>query len=70
MILTTNQVAERLGITPRAVRKLAERHHVGTLITARTRVYSEDDVRRLAERVGKRGQHITRPPSAARRGAG
>jgi len=61
MILTTNQVAERLGITPRAVRKLAERHTVGTLITARTRVYTEADVARLAERVGKRGHHLSRP---------
>ena len=58
MIITTNQVAERLGITPRAVRKLAERHNVGALITSRQRVYSEADVQRLAERVGKRGQRV------------
>ena len=63
MILTTNQVAQRLGITARGVRALAQRHGIGTELTPRQRVYTEADVQRLAERVGKRGQHISRTPS-------
>lgn len=58
MILTTNQVAERLGVSSRAVQALAKRHNIGTLITTTQRVYSEEDVARLAERVGKRGHHL------------
>jgi len=59
-ILTTQQVAERLGITPRAVRALAVRHAVGTCLTPRLRVYSEADVARLAVRVGMRGKPMPR----------
>lgn len=58
-ILTTKQVAERLGITPRAVRALAERHDIGTKINDRMRVYSDEDVSRLRQRSGMVGRPLS-----------
>lgn len=58
MIYTTAQVAERFGVKPRAVRALAQRHGIGTDLNSRTRIYSDEDVARIAERIGKRGHHI------------
>ena len=56
---TTDEVATLLGITPRSVRRLAAGHGIGTLITARTMVYTDEEVAMIASHsTGKPG----RPP--------
>lgn len=47
-LLTTLQVAERLGVTPGRVRQLAERLNLGTLLTSRMRIFTEADAVAMA----------------------
>ncbi len=61
MIKTTNQVAQRFGVSARAVRALALRHGIGTQLTPRQWVFTEEDVARIGERIGKVGHHISKP---------
>lgn len=46
-ILSTTQVAERLGIDPSHVRRLAIRHDIGRKLSERVRVFSDRDVEAL-----------------------
>lgn len=61
VILTTDQMATRLGISPRRVRKIAETYGIGSKLTDRMRVFAESDEARLRQHsTGKPG----RPPRA------
>lgn len=56
-LLTTAEVARQLGVAPRTIRDQAARHGLGTLLTARTLVFTPAEVERLRARVtGKRGR--------------
>lgn len=59
-VLTTAQVAERLGVAGRTIRDRAERYGIGTLVTARMRVFTPADVERLRP-------HITGKPGRPKR---
>lgn len=50
-LLTTEQVAGALGVTPGRVRQLARAHNVGWLV-GRDRIYQPADVARLRDRTG------------------
>lgn len=43
VILTTTQVAERLGIDSSRVRQIAIKHDIGTKINDRTRIFTEEE---------------------------
>lgn len=47
-ILTTAQVADRLGLLPVTIAEKARDRGIGLRMDARTRVYTEDDVAALA----------------------
>lgn len=51
--LTVSQAAAELGVTPAWVRRLCDRHNLGTKITDRMRLLSHKDLRILGEMVGK-----------------
>lgn len=56
-LLTTAAVARQLGVAPRTIRDQAARLGLGTLLTARTRVFTPDEVAQLHARVtGKPGR--------------
>ena len=59
-LLTTAQVAARLGITPGRVRQLAIEHGIGTKINERTRVFTEEE----AAMIDAIRQPVGRPPLA------
>ena len=46
-MITTDQAAQWLGVTPRAVRSLATRYTLGTLVTPRLRVFTAAEFERL-----------------------
>ena len=46
-LITTDTAAKRLGVTPRAVRALATRYTLGTLVTPRLRVFTAAEFERL-----------------------
>ena len=49
-LLTTTQIAARLGITPGRVRQLAQARGLGTLVTPNLRLYTEADAERMRGR--------------------
>ena len=56
-VFTSAQVAKRLGVTPRAVRALAKRYDIGTLLTDRMLVFTDSDYDALAKHSdGTRGR--------------
>lgn len=56
-LLTTAQVAERLGAPERTIRDRAKRYGLGTLATPRLRLFTEADVARLRPHItGRRGR--------------
>lgn len=47
MVMTTSDVAERLGIDASRVRRLAIKHNIGSKVNERARVFTEGDVAML-----------------------
>lgn len=60
-LLTSRQVSDRLGTAPKTISNVASRHGIGTLVTNRTRLYTEADVERLRQYL--RGK-VGRPKAA------
>lgn len=53
----TSNVAERLGIDPSRVRRLAQHHAIGTKVGPRSWVFTDEDVDRLRSvSTGKAGR--------------
>jgi hypothetical protein len=47
--ITVSQAAERLGVTPQAVRLRCQQHNLGQMITPRLRLLSEANLRKLRQ---------------------
>jgi hypothetical protein len=58
-LLTTQQVSERLGISPGRVRQLADLRGLGWKPNARVRLFSEDDVEAMRVRIVGRPRTTT-----------
>lgn len=53
-LLTTSEVADRLGVSPRRIRALAKSRKLGQQISRGTWLFTEADIEKLSIRIGGR----------------
>jgi DNA-binding transcriptional MerR regulator len=54
-LYTTKQVSDRLGISQRQVRTLAQNMQLGVLVNPRLRLFTEANIERMRQRDTQRG---------------